>query len=375
MKITIREAKTKKEMKQFVTFPFSLYKDNKFWVPPIFKDELESFDPNKNPVFKHAKATFLLAYKDDKIVGRLAAIINTFEVENQQIKKMRFGWFDVIDDLEVSKALLQEVEKIGKENKLEFIEGPVGFSNMDKVGVLTKGYDHIGTMITWYNYPYYVTHLEKLGFRQEKKYLENYFMIDEIDPSSFQRATPLLKRRFGLQEKNFSSAKEVMPYVEEMFALFNLTYAKLSSFVPISKEQIAYFKKKFISFINPEYIKFVLDKEGKIVAFSIMMPSFSKALQKTKGKLFPFGIFHLLKAKYKNDTVIAYLIGVHPDYQNKGVTAIIFDEFYKTVQKNGVKKLVRTPELEDNLAEAQIWKRMNNINHKRRATYTKKITY
>lgn len=373
--IKVKEAKTKKEMKQFVTFPFGLYKNNKFWVPPIINDELASFDKTKNPVFKHAKATFLLAYKKDKIVGRVAAIINSFEIEKQQIKKMRFGWFDVIDDINVTKALLQEVEKIGKENNLEFMEGPVGFSNLDKVGVLTKGYNYIGTMITWYNHPYYVTHLEKLGFKPEKKYIENYVMIDEINPSSFQRAAPLLKRRFGLQEKNFSSTKEVMPYVNEMFQLFNLTYSKLSSFVPISEEQIAYFKKKFIAFINPEYIKFVLDKNGKIVAFSIMMPSFSKALQKAKGKLFPFGIFHLLKAKRKNDTVIAYLIGVHPDYQNKGVTAIIFDEFYKIVQKNGLKKLVRTPELEDNIAEAQIWKRMNNINHKRRATYTKNISY
>ena len=371
--ITIKEAKTKKEMKQFVTFPFSLYKDNKYWVPPIIKDELDSFNPDINPVFKHAKAKFLLAYKNGKIVGRVAAIINSFEVEDQQIKKMRFGWFDMIDDIEVTKALLQEVERIGKENNLEFMEGPVGFSNLDKVGVLTKGYDHIGTMITWYNHPYYVTHLEKLGFQVAKKYLENYFMVNELDPSSFQRAAPILKRRFGLKEKNFTSSKEIMPYVEEMFQLFNETYSKLSSFVPISDEQIAYFKKKFISFINPELIKFVLDKNGKIVAFSIMMPSFSKALQKAKGKLFPFGIFYLLKAKYKNDTVIAYLIGVDPAYQNKGVTAIIFDEFYKTVTKKGITKLVRTPELEDNIAEAQIWKRMDNINHKRRATYTKKI--
>jgi GNAT superfamily N-acetyltransferase len=372
--IKIKEAKTKKEMKQFVTFPFDLYKDNPYWVPPIINDELDGFNPKVNPVFKHAKATFLLAYNNDKIVGRLVAIINSFEVEKQQIKKMRFGWFDVVDDIEVSKALLSEVERIGKENSLEFIEGPVGFSNLDKVGVLTKGYDYIGTMITWYNYPYYVTHLEKLKFKPEKKYVENYFMVDELDPSSFQRAAPILKKRFGLKEKNFSNSKDVMPYVDEMFQLFNLTYSKLSSFVPISDEQIAYFKRKFISFINPELIKFVLDSEGKIIAFSIMMPSFAKALQKAKGKLFPFGIFHLLKAKKKNDTVIAYLIGVHPDYQNKGITAIIFDEFYKTVTQKGIKKLIRTPELEDNIAEAQIWKRMDNINHKRRATFSKKIS-
>ncbi len=373
--ITIKEVTTKKEMKQFVTFPFSLYKNNKYWVPPIIKDEIANFDREKNPVFKHATAHFLLAYKNDKIVGRTAAIINTFEVEKQGVKKMRFGWFDVVDDIEVTKALLNKINEIGKKCQLKYIEGPVGFSNLDKVGLLTKGYNHIGTMITWYNHPYYVEHIAKLGFKKEKEYVENYIMISDIDSSNFTRAASLIKRRFKLQEKNFSSSKEIMPYVDEMFQLFNISYAKLSSFVPISKEQITYFKKKFISFINPEYIKFVLDENNKIIAFSIMMPSFSEALQKANGKLFPFGIFHLLKARKKNDTIIAYLIGVHPDFQNKGITAIIFDEFYKTVTKNGIKKLVRTPELADNIAQAQIWKRMKQVNHARRCTYTKPIEY
>lgn len=371
--ITIKEIISKKEMKQFVTFPFSLYKENKYWVPPIINDELASFDKTKNPIFKDANASFFLAYNNNKIVGRVVAIINHIEVKQQNIKKMRFGWFDVIDDIEVTKALLNEVYRIGKENNLEFIEGPVGFSNLDKVGMLTEGYNHLGTMITWYNHPYYVTHLAQLGYVKEKEHLENNFLISDIDKPYFSRIAQLIKKRYKLKEISFTKTEKLMPYVDEMFKLFNEAYAKLSTFIPISNDLVEYYKKKYISFINPEYIKFVVNDEQKLIGFGILMPSFSKALQKAKGRLFPFGFYYLLKAKRKNDTAISYLIGVHPDYQNKGVTAIIFDEFIKSVSKNGVKKIVRTPELEDNEAINKIWKNFNQKTHKRRRTYRLEI--
>lgn len=371
--ITIKEVTSQAELKKFVTFPFSLYKDSKYWVPPIIKDELESFDKTKNPVFKNANAWFFLAYKDGKIVGRVAAIINRLEVEQQGLKKMRFGWFDFIDDQEVSKALLQKVADIGNKNNLEYMEGPVGFSNLDKVGVLVEGFDHIGTMITWYNYPYYKTHYENMGFVKEKEYMENKFPTSNADPALFTKLNDLIKRRYGLKEVNFNSTKEVMPMADEMFDLFNETYSKLSSFVPITEVQKNYFKKKYISFINPEYIKFIKDKEDKLIAFAIVMPSFSEALQKAKGKLFPFGIFHLLKAKKNSKDVIFYLIGIHPDYQNKGVTAIIFNEYYKTFKKKGIKMCYRTPELEENVAIKQMWKHFDPVIYKRRRTYKKSL--
>lgn len=356
-------------MKQFVTFPFSLYKNNKYWVPPIIKDEVESFDKNKNPVFEHADARFFLAFKNSKIVGRIAAIINNFEVKKQQLKKMRFGWFDVIDDVEVTKVLIEKVKEIGYQNNLDFVEGPVGFSNLDKTGILTEGFDHIGTMITWYNHPYYKTHLEKLGFKKEKEYLENKFDHANVDVVKYDKASTLIQKRYGLKPKNFKRTKDIMPYVDEMFEIFEKSYSKLSTFVPISDKQIAYFKKKYLSFINPEYIKFVLNKNDKIVAFAIVMPSFSEALQKAKGKLFPFGIFHLLRARKNAKDVTFYLIGVTPNYHNKGVTAIIFNEFNKTFRKKGIVNCIRTPELVENEAIHQIWKTFKPITHKKRCTF------
>ncbi len=354
--ITIKEATTKSELLDYIKFPFSLYKDNAYWVPPIIADELETFDKTKNPAFENAEAYFYLAFKNSEIVGRIAAIINWSEVKDQQKKKVRFGWFDVIDDVEVSNALLQKVYELGKKNHLDYVEGPMGFSNLDKVGVLTEGYDQLGTMITWYNHPYYVTHLEKLGYTTEKEYLENKFPFKNVKLEYFDKAQELIKKRYQLQPINFNSTKDVMPYVDKMFDLFNDSYAKLSSFVAISDIQKEYFKKKYISFINPEYIKYVEDKDGNLVAFAIVMPSFSKALQKANGKLFPFGFLHLLNAKKNSKDVVFYLIGVAPEYQNKGVTAILFKEYYTTFTKKGIQNCIRTPELADNTAIHLLWK-------------------
>jgi len=367
--IQIKEITTKKGMKQFVKFPFSLYKDNEYWVPPIINDEVESFDKDKNPVFEHAKARFFLAYKNNKIVGRVTAIINTYETKNQNIKKMRFGWFDVIDDIEVTKALLDKIAEIGKENGLEYIEGPVGFSNLDKTGVLVEGFDYIGTMITWYNHPYYAKHLEQLGFTKEKEYIESIFSFKNVDIEKYRKASTIIQKRYKLTPLNFTSTEKIMPYVDEMFELFSKTYSKLSTYVPISDAQIEYFKKKYISFINPEYIKFVVDENHKLVAFAIVMPSFSEALQKANGKLFPFGLFHLLNARKNSKDVTFYLIGVDPEYQNKGVTAVIFEQFHPIFLSKGIENCIRTPELEENHAIHQIWKAFNPKIHKRRRTY------
>jgi hypothetical protein len=371
--ITLKEMATKKEMKQFVTFPFSLYKGHKYWVPPIIQDEMDVFNPEINPVFKNADAQFFVALKDGEIVGRVVAIINWFEVEKQQIKKMRFGWFDVIDDLEVSRILLEKVEEIGNHNKLDYLEGPVGFNNLDKTGVLIDGFDHIGTMITWYNYPYYRNHLEQLGFIKEKEYLENKFKFQNVDGVYFDRVSKIIKKRFQLTALDFTKTKDILPYVDEMFEVFDKSYSKLSTFVPISSAQITFFKKKYISFINPEYIKFVVDKEQKLVAFAIVMPSFSEALQKAKGKLFPFGLFHLLKARKYSKEVTFYLIGVAPAYQNKGVHAIIFDQYTKTFTPLGIESCIRTPELEDNEAIKKLWAKFKPVTHKKRRTYRKNL--
>ncbi|QZK89884.1 GTP cyclohydrolase [Flavobacterium sp. CHNK8] len=367
--ITIHEAVSKKELTAFIKFPFSLYKNNPYWVPPLIADELETFDKTKNPAFENAEAYFYVAKKNNEIVGRITAIINWSEVKNQQKLKVRFGWFDVIDDIEVTKALLEKVYELGKKNNLDHIEGPMGFSNLDKVGVMTEGFNEIGTMITWYNNPYYANHFRELGFKVEKEYLESKFPFENVKLEFFEKANDLVKKRYQLSPLNFKTTKEVMPHVDKMFDLFNKSYASLSSFVAISDTQKEYFKKKYISFINPEFIKFVEDKDHNIVAFSIVMPDFAEALQKSKGKLFPFGFLHMLKARKQSKNVIFYLIGVLPEYQNKAVTAILFKECYETFKEKGILNCFRTPELADNVAIQNLWKHFDPQVHKKRCTF------
>ncbi len=372
--ITIKEVTSKKDLKQFVLFPFELYKGSKYWVPPIIKDELETFDQSKNPAFENADVWFYLAYKQNKIVGRIAVIVNWHEIKSQKINKVRFGWFDFIDDQAVSKALLDEVFKKGREKNLEFIEGPMGFSNLDKVGVLVEGFEHISSMITWYNHAYYKGHLESFGFSVEKEYIESEFSFSNVKNSAvFNRADQLIREKYKLRAITFSTTKEILPYIDEMFDLFNESYASLSSFVAVTEKQKAYFKKKYIGLINPEYIKYVIDENNQLVAFSIVMPSFSEVLQEVKGRLFPFGFLKLLKAKKNSKTVMFYLIGIHPSYQNKGVTAIIFKEYFETFQKNGVENCIRTPELVDNLAIQNLWKNFDPKIYARRRTYRKNL--
>lgn len=371
--IIIKEVFSKKDTKAFVKFPFTLYKNSKYWVPPIISEEIKTFDKKINPVFKDAEAQLFLAYHNDKIVGRIAAIINRLEVDGQGVKKMRFGWFDVIDDLSVTEALLNQVYHIGKSHGLNYMEGPLGFSNLDKVGVLTDGFDQIGSMITWHNHPYYAKHFEKLGFKIGKTYSENKMKFENIKPEFFSRIQTLIKKRYQLRALNFTKNKDILPYTEAMFDVFSSSHAVLSSFVEINDEQREYFKKKFIGFLNPEYVKFVVDENDKLVGFGVVTPSYAIALQKMKGKLFPFGIKHLLHAKKHSKTITFYLIGVLPEYQNKGVTAILFHEFHKTFTEKNIELCIRGPELDDNTAIHKLWKNFKPVTHKRRCTFRKEI--
>lgn len=371
--ITLLEANTPQLMKAFVKFPFELYKNNPYWVPPLIQDELDTFDRSKNPVFANAEAYYYLAQKEGKIVGRIAAIINWEEVINQGKRKVRFGWWDVIDDIAVTEALLEKVYELGRLNTMDHVEGPMGFSNLDKVGVVTEGFDRIASMITWYNYPYYKEHLEQLGYCKEKEYLESVFSFANIDIAPYARAATYIKERYGFYCKNFTTTDAILPYIDEMFDLFNKSYARLASFVAINEVQKSFIKEKYIGLVKPEYVKFIFDKNGKMVCFGIVMPSFSEALQKAKGKLFPFGFLHFLKAKKRHNEVLFYLIGIDPDQQNKGVTAIVFEEFHKSFSKHGVQSCIRTPELEENMAIQNIWKNFSPEVFRRRRTYRKSL--
>jgi len=370
--IEVKQAITQDEIKKFVQFPFTLYKDNPYWVPSIIKEEAKSFDP-ANDIFKTVDVRFFLAYKNKTLVGRIACCINWTEVNELHKPKVRFGWFDFIDDIEVSKALLAEVEKFGQQNKMEYMEGPMGFSNMDKAGMLTKGFDYLATMIGLYNYEYYPEHLAQLGFVPEAEWIEYKLDLTQFDEEKIAKMSAMVQARYHVKPLAFKTIKELMPYVDEMFALLNKTYADLQSFVPIEPFQIEHYKKKYLQFIHPDFISCVMDEHHQMIAFAITMPSFSKAFQKTKGKLFPFGFLHLLQATKNNDRAEYYLIGIDPAFRNKGVTAVIFEEIYACFIKHNIKHIETNPLLIENTKIQQLWKHMNPEIHKERKTFRKNI--
>jgi len=373
--IEVIKVESKKNVKDFVMFPFELYKDCEYWVPPIINEEIDAMDTNKNPVFKNAEAEFYLAYKNNKIVGRVAAIVNWVEIEEQKKNKLRFGWYDTIDDINVSKALMDKVLEFGKSRKLEFVDGPVGFSNMDKAGLLIEGYDELNTMITWYHYPYQKEHLNKLGFSKLAEWVEYKIKIFSAEeaPEKVKKFSKIIQERYNLKVVNFKSTKEIIPYVDKMFELLNVTYSNLQTYVTIKQYQIDFYKEKFIKYIHPDFIKCCLDENDNLIAFLITMPSFSRALKKINGKIGLMGYFHLFKAQHFNDRVSLYLIGVDPKYQSKGVTAVIFNELQQTFNNRGIVEVETNPELVENKAIQAFWKNYESTLHKRRATFTKSL--
>ena len=374
-RIDIKKVSTQMDYKTFVEFPFVLYKDNPFWVPPLVKDEIETLDPKLNPVYQNATASLFLAYKNGEVVGRVAAIINWIEVKEIKKNKVRFGWFDFVDDINVSKTLLEAVISFGKNLKMETIEGPVGFSNLDKAGMLIEGFNEPNTIITLYNFPYYSKHLEKLGFNVAAKWVEYEIKIDDFEssPERVKRFSKLIMDKYELTLLNFKKRKDIIPYVDQMFELLDKTYNQLQTYVPIQDYQIENYKKRFLKFVNPDYIKCIIDKEGKLICFSITMPSFTEALKKINGKITILNTYYLLKAMRKNNRASFYLIGVHPEYQNKGITAIIFNEMQKLFNKKQIISVETNPELEENTAIQKLWKNYEHRLHKRRATYNKSI--
>ena len=373
--ISIKKVTSEDDFKDFVKFPNKLYKNSKYWVSPIINEELETMKKKKNPVFNNAEAEFFIALKNNEIVGRIAAIVNWIEIKEQKKNKVRFGWYDVIDDLEVSKRLIDTVIKFGKKRNLSYIEGPVGFSNMDKAGLLTYGFEELNTMITWYHNPYQKEHLEKIGMKKQAEWVEYKIQIssEKEAPEKVKKFSNLIMKRYQLRPLNFLKTKEILPYIDEMFDLLNKTYNNLQSFVPIQKYQIEHYKERYLRYIHPDFIKSVVDKNGKLIAFAITMPSFSRALKKMNGKLFPFGFLRILMAQKFNSRASLYLIGVHPDYQNKGVTAILFNDLQTMFNRRGIKEVETNPELIENKSIQAFWKNYKNELHKKRCTYRKDI--
>jgi len=371
--VIIKQVVTEKDLINFIKFPMQLYRDNPNYVPPLISEEKNIWKKEQNPALEYSDAKQFLAYKNNEIVGRIAVIFNHREEKELGIKKVRFGWLDFIDDENVSKALIDEAIKFAKEHQIEKIEGPMGFTNLDKAGMLTMGFDKLATMIGLYNNEYYSRHLENLGLSKEKEWVEFEINFPEVLPEKVVKFSSLIAEKYKLKVINFKSKQEILPLVEPMFKLLDETYKHLSTYTPISEEQIKTYKEKYFPFIDKNYIICVADEKDELISFAITMPSYSKALQKSKGQLFPFGWWHFLQAGKKNDRANFYLIGVHPDYQRRGVTAIIFKEIFDRFRKMGIKYAETNPELEENKNVQVLWQDYNPVNHKRRRTYSLEI--
>lgn len=368
--IFIKEVKSDNELREFIRFPMDLYKNNKNFVPSLITDEKQIWNKEENPALQYSEARQFLAYKNGKIAGRIAVIINKKEEAELGIRKVRFGWIDFIDDGEVSKALIETAVNFAKEHNISKIEGPMGFTNLDKAGMLVHGFDEIATMIGIYNFEYYPKHLENLGLTKEKEWVEYEIKFPEVLPEKVIKFNELVKEKYRLKVLNFRTKNEILPYIDPMFRLLDETYKNLSTYTPITEEQIKTYKEKYFPFINKDYIICIVDEQNNLISFAITMPSYSRALQKSKGKLFPFGWWYFLQAGKKNDRANFYLIGIHPEYQRRGVTSIIFKEIFDRFRKKGVKHLETNPELEENKAIQLLWQDYNPVNHKRRRTYS-----
>ena len=368
--LSVVEVKSENDLKKFIKFPMELYKNNKNYVPSLINDEKNIWNPKENPALAYSDVKQFLAYKDGKIVGRIALMLNHNEAKELENNKIRFGWFDFIDDEEVSKTLINLAINFAKEKKVNKIEGPMGFTNLDKAGMLVMGFDKLATMIGLYNFPYYPKHLEKLGLVKEKEWVEYEMDFPTVLSEKVRKFSTLIAEKYKLKVLDFKNKKEILPLVEPMFKLLDQTYNTLSTYTPITDEQVKTYKEKYFPFIDKNYIICVEDENHQLVAFAITMPSYSKALQKSQGKLWPFGWWHFLQAGKKNDRANFYLIGIHPEYQRRGVTAIIFKEIFVRFNKMGIKFAETNPELEENKGVQALWQDYNPTNHKRRRTYS-----
>ena len=375
MQVIIKEVENRKELKDFVMFQREIYKGNPYFVPPMINEEIETFTPSKNPGYKESKTKLFLAYNDNRIVGRIAAILNIPANKKYNTKNIRFGWVEFIDNYEVAEKLYKAVENWGRELGMETITGPHGFCDFDQQGMLIEGFDKLATIAGYYHLPYYHVHTEKFGFEKEIDYVEFLSTppYKEGLPEKLTRTADWIKNRYNFKLLEYPKAKDYIKRGHEIMALLEETFEENYGTVPLNKEQIDYYIKKYISYIHKDLIKVVVTDDDTLIGFMITMPNLSKAYQKANGKLFPFGIYHLLKAFKTYDVLDFYLAGVKKEYRGKGVDVIMVVEIVRTAMKLGFKFAESNQELENNSKVQAEWKFFNPVQHKRRRIYKKSI--
>ena len=377
MSITVREISGRRELRKFVQFNIDLYKGNPYKVPPLVSDEIATFTPSKNPAFEFCDAVQFMAYDGKKPVGRIAGIINHNLNTKTGKKEARFGFVDFIDDPQVSDALFDAVEEWARGKGMEHLTGPLGFTDMDPEGLLVEGYDQVGTMATIYNYPYYVDHILRRGFTAESEWVEFHCVVPPVMSEKHLRIAEIVRKKYRLRSviKDYKSIKKLArDYGRQLFELINLAYKDLYGYATLTPRQLEHYVKMYIPIVRLKHISVIVDEHDNVVGVGIVMPSMTRALQKSHGRFFPFGFIHLLKAlKGKNDTIDLLLVAIHPDYQNLGANAILFEDILPHFIADGVKYVETNPELLTNNKVQQQWQYFEHHLNKRRRAYTKRI--
>lgn len=353
MTLEIREVTSKKELKQFVKFPFGLYKGNPYYVPPLMDFELSTLLKDKNPAFDHADAKYWMAFRDGKIVGRIAGII--LEPELKEKALARFGWIDFIDDLEVSALLLDTASQWAQSKGATGVHGPMGFTDLDFEGALVEGFDELATQATIYNHPYYADHFRNWGMDVAATWVELRGNAPIKNPEKVGRVVKVITERFKVKVKQFKNTKEILKYAPGVFEVLNEAYADLYGYIPLTPKQIDYYVQQYFGFIRKEFVCIIVNESDEVVGVALTLPSLSKAFQKAKGSLYPFGFIHVLRSFYFNDLADLFLIGVKPEYQKLGIHALIYDYLQKIYKKKGIKYMASGPMLADNKNVLNTW--------------------
>ena len=374
MSVEIKKVTSRKELKQFIRFNYEFYKNNPYAVPDLYDDMLRTFSPGKNAAFDFCEADYFLALREGRIVGRVAAIINRRANATWKKRQVRFGWIDFIDDIEVSRALIDTVKQWGRERGMDTIEGPLGFTDLDAEGMLIEGFDQLSTMATTYNYPYYPRHMEQLGLVKAVDWVEMKIYVPDEIPEKHLRIADIIRRKYGLHVRKLSGKRGLRRsgLVHDIFRLVNQAYAPLFGFSEMTERQIDQYVGTYLPVLDLRMVTIVENAAGELVAVGISMPSLSHALQRARGRLLPFGWFHLLRALSwrRPEALDLLLVAVRPDYQNKGVNALLFTDLIPVYQKLGFKYAESNPELEMNEKVQNQWQYFHTEQHKRRRCFT-----
>ena len=374
MTTEIRKVTTKKDLKRFINFQLDLYKGNPYWCPPLIFDELNTLGKDKNPAFEYCEAEYWLAYRDNKIVGRIAGIINNKANERWKEHFVRFGWIDFIDDIEISAKLIETVSEWGRSKGMTEIQGPLGFTDMDPEGMLVEGFKELSSLSAIYNYAYYPEHMVRHGFIKGVDWVHFDINIPSVIPEKVLRSASIVEKKYHLHSLHAKKAKELLPYTKKMFRMLNDAFEDLYGYAPIGDKQIDLYTKQYFGFVRPEFVSLVIDQKDDVVGFGVTIPDLTHALQKCKGRIFPFGFIHLFRALRKNDAIHMYLIGVRPDYQGRGALALVYSELHKAYLEHGIVKATTHAQLENNLKAISIWKNYDSKIYQRRRCWERHFT-